>query len=93
MTTENNMKKTKNGILYEKNGWKYVSIWGEPKERGHANGFLLADEFKKIQEMLNFTIYNDFGIKWDFFIEAAKNHLKDTIKKSFQEFFLVLDTH
>ena len=87
MTTDNNMKKTKNGILYEKNGWKYVSIWGEPKERGRANGFLLADEFKKIQEMLNFTVYHDFGIKWDFFIEAGKNHLKDTIKKNFEEYY------
>ena len=29
------MKNTvKNGMTYEKNGWKYISIKGNPKERG-----------------------------------------------------------
>ena len=29
-------KIVKNGFSYEKNGWKYVSIHGKPKDRGYA---------------------------------------------------------
>ena len=25
--------KIKNGLMYEKDGWKYISVKGEPKER------------------------------------------------------------
>ncbi len=32
------IKRTKNGISYEKNGWLYVSVKGDPKERGYAYG-------------------------------------------------------
>ena len=28
--------KIKNGLVYEKDGWKYISVKGEPKERGYA---------------------------------------------------------
>jgi hypothetical protein len=46
--------KVKNGISYELNGWLYISIKGDAKERGYAYGFLCANEFKKIQAMLHF---------------------------------------
>ena len=47
----NNMKKVKNGISYEMNGWLYVSIKGKPKERGYAYGKLVAHEMKKVQKI------------------------------------------
>jgi len=80
-------KKIKNGLLYKKNGWNYISIKGSPKDRGYAYGYLIADEFKKIQEMLNFNIYREFGKTWDFFIEAGKTALKDKIMKHFPEIY------
>jgi hypothetical protein len=32
-------KKFKNGTMYEKNGWKYISVNGNPKERGYTYGY------------------------------------------------------
>jgi len=81
------MKKVKNGISYEMNGWLYVSIKGGPKERGYAYGFLVANEFKKIQEMMTFNIYQTYGETWEFFIDAGKKHLKPTIVSKFLEFY------
>ena len=54
-------KKVKNGHSYETNGWKYVSIHGEPRERGHAYGLLCADEFKEIKRTLEFNVLQSFG--------------------------------
>ena len=42
------MKKIKNGISYELNGWLYVSVKGSPRERGYAYGYLVANEMKKV---------------------------------------------
>jgi len=30
------IEKIKNGMSYSKNGWKYISIYGDPEERGYA---------------------------------------------------------
>jgi hypothetical protein len=83
--------KLKNGICYDLNGWKYMSIRGSPKERGYAHGYFVAKEFKEIQKMLNFIIYEDFGETWDFFIEAAKNLYNDKLKEEFHEFYLEME--
>ena len=79
------MKKCKNGQMRKINGWTYLSIKGSPKERGYAHGYLIADRFKQIQEMLNFHVYNDYGQTWDFFIESGATYLKDNIIKHFHE--------
>jgi len=81
------MIKVKNGISYEMNGWLYVSIKGAPKERGYAYGFLVANEFKQIQKMLTFNLYQEYGQTWDFFIDAGKTVLKPTIMSKFPEFY------
>lgn len=85
MTTSD--KRIKNGISYEKNGWMYISVKGSPRERGYAYGYFCAKEFKKIQQMLKFSCWNDFGETWDFFIEATKEHFEEKIKKHFPEFY------
>jgi len=81
------MKKIKNGVSYELNGWLYVSVRGSPRERGYAYGYLIADEMKKVQEMLQYTIYQDYGHPWEYFIEAGEKLLKHTIMTHFQEFY------
>jgi hypothetical protein len=82
-----NITKVKNGISYEQNGWLYVSIKGNPKERGYAYGKLIYKEMKKVRETLDFVIYNDYGVKWDFFIEAYKKYYKEKIMDMFPEFY------
>ena len=54
-------KKIKNGISYNINGWKYISVYGKPKERGYAYGYLCAEDFKKIQNMLSFLMLEAYG--------------------------------
>jgi len=81
------MNKIKNGISYEMNGWLYVSVYGEPRERGYAYGYLIAAEMKKVQEMLDYVIYNDYGRKWEYFIEAGEKLLKQKIMDNFPEFY------
>jgi hypothetical protein len=82
-----NIKKVKNGISYEMNGWLYVSIKGKPRERGYAYGKLVADEMKKVQKIQEFITYFDYGVKWEFFIEVAAKHFKPKIMEKFPEFY------
>lgn len=79
--------KIKNGISYDQDGWKYISIKGKPKERGYAYGYLCAKEFKKIQEMLKFYMMESYGKPWDYFIEEACMDFKEYTKKEFSELF------
>ena len=85
MSTSN--MKIKNGICYEKNGWLCISVSGNPKERGYAFGYYSAKEFKKIQEMLKFVCYDNFGETWEFFIEACNREFKEKIIENFPEFY------
>ena len=82
-----NIIKVKNGFRYDLNGWTYVSINGSPVERGKAYGKLLEKDMKNVRRILEFIIYNDFGVKWDFFIEVAKKYFSPKIKDNFPEFY------
>ena len=79
--------KVKNGLMYEKDGWKYISVKGEPKERGYAYGYLCAKDFKEIQKMLDFFMYESYGKKWEYFIEEINIDFKEMTKKEFPEFY------
>lgn len=79
--------KIKNGIRYDLNGWTYISINGKPKERGYAYGKLVENDMKEVKRILDFVIYNDYGVKWDFFVNAAKKYFNDKIRENFPEFY------
>ena len=81
------VKRAKNGISYEKNGWLYVSVKGDPKERGYAYGYLIAEEMKRIFEMLHFLVYEETGHKWEHFIDLGRKYLKTTTQTVFPEFY------
>ena len=81
------MNKIKNGIRYEKNGWIYISVSGSPYERGYAYGKLIKKDMVKVKEIIEFVIFNDFGIHWNFFVDATKNYYAPKIKKNFKEFY------
>ena len=80
-------KKINNGFSYEKNGWKYISINGNPKERGYAYGYLCANDFKEIQKTLVFLMLESYGQPWEFFIEKINTDFKEMTKKDFSEFY------
>lgn len=80
-------KKMKNGICYEKNGWKYISIFGPAKKRGYSYGYFCADDFKEIQKMLKFLIMEAYGYEWDYLINKISLDFKDLIQNEFTEFY------
>ena len=55
--------KIKNGMSYNINGWTYISVKGNPKERGYALGYLCAESFKKIQKMFKSLIKSTIFFK------------------------------
>ena len=80
-------KKVENGHSYETNGWKYVSIHGEPRERGKAYGLLCADEFKEIKRTLEFNVLQSFGYEWSYFIEEINKDFKEMTERDFKEYY------
>ena len=82
-----NTVNVKNGHSHDQNGWKYISIHGEPKERGHAYGLLCAKEFTDIQRTLKFNILQSFGYDWSYFIEEINKDFKEMTKDDFKEYY------
>jgi hypothetical protein len=81
------IKKIKNGLSYEKNGWNFISVKGKPKERGYAYGYLCASMFNEIQKMLDFFIYESYGISWHEMIKLANDDFKEMTKEKFEELY------
>ena len=79
--------KIKNGLSFEKNGWKYISIKGKPKERGFAYGYLCAGYFKEIQKTLHFLMFESYAETWDYFVKQVNLDFKEMTKKDFEEFY------
>ena len=72
---------------YEKNGWIYVSIKGEPEKRGYDYGLCVADRMKKVFDMMQFNCLTNYGYDWNYFIELSNKYLFDIIQSDFKEFF------
>jgi hypothetical protein len=81
------MVKIKNGVCYDKNGWIYISVKGKPKERGYAYGYFCAKYFIEIQKMLDFVIFESYGIKWNEIIIKINDDFKELTKNDFLEFY------
>jgi hypothetical protein len=79
--------KVKNGLSYNKNGWKYISIKGKPRERGYAYGYLCANDFKEIQRTLKFLMMEAYGMDWDYFIKEISIDFKEMTEKDFPELY------
>lgn len=81
-------QKIDNGFSFEKNGWKYIHISGNPEERGYAYGYLCAKEFKEIQNMLKWFMFESYGYDWNYLIEQVNLTIYDITKKDFNELYL-----
>lgn len=84
---QTNTKKIKNGLSYKRNGWIYVSVKGDPMERGYAYGYLIANEMKRVLEVNAFAIYESMGRKWEYFVDISTRLLKPIISEHFSEFY------
>jgi hypothetical protein len=84
-----NIIKTENGkgISYDMNGWKYISIRGAPYERGVAYGELSAKDYREVKEMLEFFMYESYGVKWEELVKMIKEDFHDMTKEKFPELY------
>lgn len=75
------------GHMYNKNGWKYICIYGKPKERGYAYGYYCASDFMEIQKMLSFLMVEAYGKEWDYFVREISDGFKEMTEKEFPELY------
>jgi hypothetical protein len=81
------VKRIKNGASYEMNGWKYISIYGKPRERGYAYGSLCVNDFKEIQKTLGFLMFEAYGKEWSYFVDEISKGFKEMTEKEFPELY------
>ena len=74
-------------MSYDLNGWKYISVYGSPKKRGYAYGYLCAELFTQVKKMLNFLIYDTTGYTWEYMIEEINKSIKLKTQLEFPEFY------
>ena len=87
MQNQSSITKAKNGgYSYPKEGWTYMSISGNAKDRGYDYGFLSAPEFKDIQNMLAFFIPETYGVSWPDIIKEIMDDYGEP-DKNFKEFY------
>ena len=81
------VQKIKNGLKYELNGWKCISISGSAYNRGYAHGQLLKNELAEVHKMLKYSLYEDFGRPMETFIEISNDFFKLKIKENYPEIY------
>jgi hypothetical protein len=57
---------------YEKNGWIYLRIGGEPRERGFQHGYLLAKEITESLRVRRELWKHTSGMDWEWLVAKAK---------------------
>ncbi|MGD0954757.1 MAG: hypothetical protein ABR985_20630, partial [Methanotrichaceae archaeon] len=60
------------GYRFDRNGWIYIHIEGEPYERGIQYGYLAALELQEIMKNIRYLTYWDTGKDWQFFVDAGE---------------------
>jgi len=63
----------------EINGWTYLRISGEPYARGFQHGYLVAAEYADALATYRFMTYEQFGMDYSFFVDAAVRMHTDRI--------------
>lgn len=89
--SKTNVKHVQNGTRYELNGFSHISIRGAPKSRGKAYGELMHDDLRNVKRIIEYVVYDSFGVKWDFFIRAHQKYFAPKIKDKFPEFYEELE--
>jgi hypothetical protein len=62
----------KSAERYEKNGWIYLHIEGEPRQRGFQHGYLLAKEIAEALRVHRALWKHESGMEWDWLVEKSK---------------------
>ncbi|MFA6119145.1 MAG: C45 family peptidase [Parachlamydiales bacterium] len=79
------IQKYHKGFRYDKDGWIYVHIEGEPYERGFQHGYLIADVYEKAFKCYSDITFETSGFPLDFFISRAVKMQKSKIPEELLE--------
>lgn len=77
--------RTQNAYRFERNGWIFLHVEGEPHERGYQHGYLAAPELKEVQRTLRHTTPWETGMPWEFFIKKAEELYAKKVDGEFLE--------
>ena len=73
------------GYRFEENGWVYLHIEGQPRQRGYQHGYLIAPELKEVLRSIKYLTYWDTGKEWEFFVKAAERMYTERVDQEFLE--------
>lgn len=79
--------KINGAIDFEKNGWKHITIFGEPYKRGYAHGYLLAEDLKRVLTTLPFMVDEHFKIPFKQYMDDCDKHIYNIVKKKCPEIY------
>ncbi|OGN65796.1 MAG: hypothetical protein A2888_00185 [Chlamydiae bacterium RIFCSPLOWO2_01_FULL_28_7] len=79
------VEKYQKGFKYEKDGWIFVHIEGEPFERGFQYGYLIAEEYIQTFKCYDEMMFQSLGIDMQFVIENANKLYGNKMPKEILE--------
>jgi hypothetical protein len=56
---------------FNKNGWNYLHIEGNPADRGFQHGYLMANEIKENLRLLKSRWNHDTAYEWEWYVDQA----------------------
>ena len=71
------------GYRFERNGWIYIHIEGQPHERGVQHGYLVAPELAEILRSVKYLTYWETGMEWEFFVQEAEKQFVSCIDQEY----------
>jgi Phospholipase B len=77
--------KLKNAYRFDKGGWVYVHLEGEPADIGYQHGWLLAPEIEDAFHAVRLGDTHGSGKDWEFFRRAARDMLWPKIEPEYRE--------
>jgi hypothetical protein len=75
----------KGGYAFERGGWVYVHLQGDPSTIGYQHGYLLADEIEDAFPAVSADMMNDTKRGWPFFREVAREQLWPKLDPEYQQ--------
>jgi hypothetical protein len=77
-------------IIAQKQGWKILSIHGDPFERGFCHGYLLKTELQRVMQILPFIVQKLLHVGIGYYLETCKKQISTIVEKDFNEFYIEL---
>jgi hypothetical protein len=73
------------GYRFEKGGWTYVHLEGDPRQMGFQHGSLLAAEIEDMVRVIKLENTHATGRDWEFFRESGRKALWPHIDAEYQQ--------